>query len=89
MSAEQVLGSEAWKRITALVDMGPLVSLSRSRDGGAVAISVTLDGDTERDWFRSEADAILRLDEWCGLVGDELDARGTASSDRSRPRRGR
>jgi hypothetical protein len=65
-----VLGSAPLKRVAELVDMGALVSLSRSRDGGAVAVTVTWDGEWERQWFRSEADAILQLDEWAGMVGD-------------------
>lgn len=58
------------ERILALVDMGALVSLSRSRDGGACGCTVTVDGKWERQWFRDAAQAALQLDEWLGLVED-------------------
>lgn len=69
-----VVGALAIARIHELVDLGCLVSLSRSRDGGSVAITVTSDGEWERGWFRAEAEAILQLDEWLGVLGDERDS---------------
>jgi hypothetical protein len=73
-----VIGAPGLARVGELVDMGALVSVSRSRDGGAVAITVTWDGEWERQWFRSEADAILQLDEWAGMVGDLSNGRESA-----------
>jgi hypothetical protein len=58
------------ERALGIVDLGALVSLSRSRDGGALSITITFDGEYEREWFRSEADAILQLDEWAGMIED-------------------
>lgn len=54
-----------------LMRMDCMVSASMSRDHGACSVAVTFGGKMERDWFRSEADAILRIDEWLGLIGDE------------------
>lgn len=68
--AGSVLGTEAVARCLGLVDLGALVSMSRSRDGGAVSVTVTYDGEYEREWFRNEADAILQLDEWLGMIED-------------------
>lgn len=70
MSSGDVLGATAVARIYELVDLGALVSLSRSRDGGSVALTVTWDGEWERKWFRDGADAQLALDEWAGLIED-------------------
>lgn len=87
VSAGDVLTGEVQARVLGLVDVGCLVSLSRSRDGGAVAITVTADGEWEREWFRSAADAVIKLDEWAGLLEDTR-AGSPATSDQ-RPRRGR
>lgn len=67
----QVVGGAAVPRLLELVDLGCLVSLSRSRDGGSVAATVTSEGEWERAWFRDEAELVLKLDEWLGILTDE------------------
>lgn len=89
VSVRDVLEGEAAQRLWAIADMGPLVSVSRSRDGGAVGVTITLDGVPEREWFRSSADAILKFDEWAGVIEDELREGAASSERRSRPRRAR
>jgi hypothetical protein len=59
-----VIGPANLVHVQALVDMGCLVSLSRSRDGGAVSVTVTFDGEWEREWFRDAESANLQLEEW-------------------------
>lgn len=49
--------SGAWEHITGLVTSGALVSLSRTRDAGAVGITVTVDGAYEREYCRSNEEA--------------------------------
>lgn len=68
--ASDILSSENIERVHQLVDLGALVSLSRSRDGGAVSVTVTYDGEYEREWFREPAAATLQLDEWLGMIED-------------------
>jgi hypothetical protein len=82
-----VLGATVVDRLHELVDLGCLVSVSRSRDGGSVAITVTSEGEWERAWFRDEAEAILKLDEWLGILGDERAASPPAAKPQRRPRR--
>jgi len=82
--SSEVLDGDNIRRALELVDVGCLVSLSRSRDGGAIAVTVTSDGTWEREWFRSAAEAALKLDEWAGLIEDAR--RESASSDQ-RPTR--
>lgn len=82
-----VLGGSATGRVFELVDMGCLVSVSRSRDGGSVAITVTSDGEWERVWCRTEAEAVIQLDEWLGVLGDERAAAPPAAKPQRRPRR--
>lgn len=83
---ELVLGDDSRERLCALVDLGALVSLSRSRDGGAHLVVVTFDGVAERKWFRDPGDLVLQLDEWAGLIED---AGGSSASGDQRDRRGR
>ena len=89
VSAGEVLAESAVQRVLELVDMGALVSVSRSRDGGAVALTVTWDGEWEREWFRDAATAQMRLDEWAGLIEDlsrEVSASPAANQDARRRR---
>lgn len=86
MPTVDVVGADAIARIRELVDLGCLVSLSRSRDGGSVAITVTSDGEWERAWFRSEVEAVMQLDEWLGVLGDERAAAPPAAKPQRRPR---
>jgi hypothetical protein len=84
-----VLGDTAVARLRELCDLGCLVSVSRSRDGGSVAITVTSDGEWERAWFRDEAEAILQLDEWLGVIGDSPPAAPAPATQRQRRTRAR
>lgn len=86
MPAADVASDGVLKRLLELVDLGALVSLSRSRDGGAVSITVTFDGTYEREWFRNEADAILKADEWIGLIEEEARETPPAARAQRRPR---
>jgi len=70
VSVSEVLVPAVAARLHELVDLGALVSMSRSRDGGSVAVTVTWDGEWERKWFRDAADAQLAVDEWAGLIED-------------------
>lgn len=91
VSAAEVLDAANVGRLHELVDLGALVSVSRSRDGGAVAVTVTWDGEWERHWFRSAADAALVLDEVLGLIGELAGAARAAPAahqDRRKRRQG-
>lgn len=70
VSSSAVVGGSCAARLWELVDLGALVSVSRSRDGGSVAVTVTWDGEWERRWFRDAADCQIALDEWAGLIED-------------------
>lgn len=89
MPSSEVLVPAVLARVHELVDLGALVSLSRSRDGGSCAVTVTWDGEWERKWFRDAADAQLALDEWAGLIEDlaRSDGRPPAANQGRRKRR--
>jgi hypothetical protein len=55
-----MLDATATEYIASLVQAGCLVSLYRTSDGGALGVSVTLDGEQEKDWFRDP----VELAEW-------------------------
>ena len=46
------------ERIADIIELGALVSIGRSRDGGAVSLTITHDGAYEREYFRSSEDAL-------------------------------
>lgn len=52
-----VLGSGALDAFVRVVGTGALVSFGLSRDGGALACTVTFDGRWRREWFR-DSDAL-------------------------------
>lgn len=88
VSAGTVLDEANLGRVLELVDQGAMVSLSRSRDGGAVSVAVTFDGESEREWFREAGATALQLDEWAGVIEDY--ARNAPPPDGNvRRRRGR
>ena len=89
VSCSEVLPAAVVARVYELVDLGALVSLSRSRDGGALAVTVTWDGEWEREWFRDAGAAQLQLDEWAGVIEDAARDAGNppAASQRARKRR--
>lgn len=60
--------------VVALLELGCLVSLSTSRDGGAFSCTVTYNGQWKREWFRGE-DALA---EWLLQAVDAV--RGMASA---------
>lgn len=88
VSSSDVLGGDRAARVFELVDMGALVSLSRSRDGGSVAVTVTWDGEWERKWFRDPAECQVALDEWAGLIEDlSRTSRSSPAADQVRRKR--
>lgn len=74
-----------------LVEAGALVSVGTTRDGGALALTVTVDGTWRRDYFRKQDEMLL----WIAEALPAVEAlRGTsrpaaASAPRSRPPRKR
>lgn len=55
-----LLDATATEYIASLVQAGCLVSIYRTSDGGALGLSVTLDGEQEKEWFREPTE----LAEW-------------------------
>jgi hypothetical protein len=77
--------SEAARLLCECVQLGALVSLSTTSDGGALGVTVTVDGRWRREYFRETEP----LTEWFqgaqAAVAEAMTARGP-SGERSRSR---
>lgn len=85
---EAFMDSEVPKLFARIVGAGALVSLGRTSDGGAISITVTLDGRYKRNYFRESHEAADWLLEAAAAVEAEADA-SPASRDRRSRSRGR
>lgn len=75
----------AWRVVAA----GALVSFGRTGDGGALGVTVTVDGRWKRDYFRTSeelADWLTGAAEYVEGIAEEL-AASSARRKRSRGRR--
>lgn len=81
-----MLDGLGFQGIAELVEAGALVSLGLTSDGGALGLTVTVDGRWRREYFRQAEDLVLWVGEALPAVQD---ARGTArpsSASRQRAR---
>lgn len=82
---------DASEHLWPIVDAGALVSLSLTRDGGALGVTITVDGRWRREYFRESEE----IRDWltAALEPIRLEVERTAASaapgTRSRSRRGR
>lgn len=67
-----MLDSRITDHVAELVQMGVLVSIGTTRDRGALSLTVTLDGDWDREYFRSGDEAC----DWLRVAVTTLRSRG-------------
>lgn len=74
--------------VAEMVQAGALVSLSTTSDGGALGVTVTVDGRFRREYFRDEDELLAWMAEAVAAVHS---AKGSSppSAPRSRSRRSR
>jgi hypothetical protein len=84
-----MLDSKASELLHELVGAGALISLGLTSDGGALGLTVTVDGAWRREYFRDDSTLIAWLEEAMAPVLDACRARGASSAPRERPRRAR
>jgi len=77
------LDSTATEYIASLVASGCLVSLFRTSDGGALGCSVTLDGESEKEYHRLPEE----LHEWLREVDEAVTAQPVPAPSAKRPRK--
>ena len=51
------------KALAELIQLGPLVSMGTTRDGGTLSVTVTVDGEYRRDYFRNRDELLTWLAE--------------------------
>lgn len=79
-----VLEPGAVEYLVAIIESGALVSLGRTRDGGAMSITCTVDGNYEREWVRTPEEACEFLRE----VDAYLTSKPEAPPSQRRARKG-
>ena len=72
-----------WRIVTA----GALVSIGRTSDGGALGVTVTLDGRWRREYFRDPEEATDWLLRAADAVETEADRPSASPGNRKRSRR--
>lgn len=72
-----------------LVGHGALVSVGLTSDGGALGVTITVDGRWRREYFRDAEAAHLWFEEAMAPVIEACDARRASSEPRTRSRRSR
>lgn len=74
----ECLDGLAMQGIRELIEAGALVSVGTTRDGGALGVTVTVDGAWRREYFR-------RQDELCAWVAEAIPAVVEARGGPARP----
>lgn len=75
--------------VWSLVQCGALVSLGTTSDGGALGVTVTVDGRWRREYFRDAEELLSWLAEALPAVRSAIEAKAASSVPRKRPRSSR
>lgn len=75
------------KAIAEIVQLGALVSLGTTSDGGALGVTVTVDGKWRRDYFRNVEELLAWLAEAVPGVEAAMDSPRPSAAPRQRSRR--
>lgn len=73
--------------VWSLVQCGALVSLGTTSDGGALGVTVTVDGRWRREYFRDAEDLLTWLAEALPAVRVAIQSKSASSEPRQRSRR--
>jgi hypothetical protein len=81
-----LLDVPAAKAIAELCQLGALVSLGTTRDGGALGVTVTVDGEWRREYFRNADELMAWLAEAVPGVEAMMDSPRPSAAPRGRSR---
>jgi hypothetical protein len=81
IDVEAFFDSDVGRSLARIVNLGCLVSIGSTRDGGAIAINITHDGDWDKEYFRAAADAT----DWLDRAYAVLTQRGLTPRNGDRP----
>ena len=84
-----LLDSTGGAALAELVECGALVSMGLTRDGGALGITVTVDGRWRREYFREAEELASWTAEALPAVRQAVAALAASSAQSGRPRRSR
>lgn len=84
-----IFDGPCFEALTAVVQLGALVSLGTTSDGGALGVTVTVDGRWKREYVRQAEDLELWLSEALPAVRAAVEAASASSAPRGRGRRSR
>jgi hypothetical protein len=84
-----LLDSAAADGIAVLVGLGALVSLGTTRDGGALGVTVTVDGRWRREYFRQSEELTGWIAEAIPAVREAVEALASSAARSPRARRSR
>lgn len=89
VDVHEAIDADAMKGLLEMVEAGALVSLGTTSDGGAMAITVTVDGQWRREYMRTHDEVMAYLAEAVPGVTDLLATGRPSPEPRSRSRRSR
>jgi len=89
LDVEALLDSDASEGLAALVAAGALVSLGTTRDGGALGLTVTVDGRWRREYFRESEDLVAWISEALPAVTAAVETAAASAARGGRQRRSR
>ena len=84
-----LLDSGVYDLVSTAVGLGALVSLGVTSDGGALGVTVTVDGRWRREYFRDAEAAMAWLSDGMPSIETACKERTASSAPRQRPRRSR
>lgn len=87
VDVHEVLGSGATKGLFDMIEAGALVSLGTTSDGGALGITVTIDGEWRREYVRTLEEVELYLAEAVPAVVELAGGPRPSAAPRQRARR--
>lgn len=89
VDVHEAVDAPAMKGLLEMVEAGALVSLGTTSDGGALGITVTVDGQWRREYVRNGEELKAYLAEAVPGVTDLLAASRPSAAPRQRARRSR
>lgn len=84
-----LLDSHGFQMLNACIEAGALVSIGKTSDGGALAITITVDGRWRREYFRDPEQLGLWMEEAMPPVLAACERRSASSGGRADSRRSR
>lgn len=81
-----VMDSDAPELLWRIVAAGCLVGIGRTSDGGALSVTITLDGRYRRQYFRDSEELVVWLKGAVEFAEDEAEARAASPVRRKRTR---